>query len=115
VPPERVVLAGFSQGGAIVLHTALRYPKRLAGVVALSTYLPLQKDLGREVSAENRGVPIFMAHGRFDDIIPLARAATSRDLLAGMGYAVDWREYPMPHSVCMEEIGHVSAFLKGIL
>ena len=115
VPAERVVLAGFSQGGAIVLHTALRYPRRLAGVVALSTYVPLQKDLERETSEENRGIPIFMAHGRFDDIIPLARAATSRDLLAGMGYKVDWREYAMPHSVCMEEIGHVSAFLKGIL
>jgi phospholipase/carboxylesterase len=115
VPPERVVLAGFSQGGAIVLHTALRYPRRLAGVVALSTYVPLQKDLERETSEENRGIPIFMAHGRFDDIIPLARAAGSRDLLVGMGYKVDWREYAMPHSVCMEEIGHVSAFLKGIL
>ena len=115
VPAERVVLAGFSQGGAIVLHTALRYPRRLAGVVALSTYVPLQKDLERETSAENRGIPVFMAHGRFDDIIPLARAAASRDLLAGMGYKVDWREYAMPHSVCMEEIGHISAFLKGIL
>lgn len=115
VPAERVVLAGFSQGGAIVLHTALRYPRRLAGVVALSTYLPLQKDLERETSEENRGIPVFMAHGRFDDIIPLARAAASRDLLAGMGYKVDWREYAMPHSVCMEEIGHISAFLKGIL
>jgi len=115
VPTERVVLAGFSQGGAIVLHTALRYPRRLAGVVALSTYVPLQKDLERETSEENRGIPVFMAHGRFDDIIPLARAAASRDLLAGMGYRVDWREYAMPHSVCMEEIGHVSAFLKGIL
>jgi len=115
VPTERVVLAGFSQGGAIVLHTALRYPRRLAGVVALSTYVPLQKDLERETSEENRAIPVFMAHGRFDDIIPLARAAASRDLLAGMGYKVDWREYAMPHSVCMEEIGHVSAFLKGIL
>lgn len=115
VPAERVVLAGFSQGGAIVLHTALRYPRRLAGVVALSTYVPLQKDLERETSEENRGIPVFMAHGRFDDIIPLARAAASRDLLAGMGYKVDWREYAMPHSVCMEEIGHISAFLKGIL
>jgi len=115
VPAERVVLAGFSQGGAIVLHTALRYPRRLAGVVALSTYVPLQKDLERETSEENRAIPVFMAHGRFDDIIPLARAAASRDLLAGMGYKVDWREYAMPHSVCMEEIGHISAFLKGIL
>lgn len=115
VPPERVVLAGFSQGGAIVLHTALRYPRPLAGVVALSTYVPLQETLEREVSEANRGAPIFMAHGRFDDIIHLQRAAASRDLLARIGCKVDWREYAMPHSVCMEELGHVSAFLKGVL
>lgn len=115
VPPERVVLAGFSQGGAIVLHTALRYPRRLAGVVALSTYLPLQSDLPREVSSENKGLPIFMAHGRFDDLIPLPRAAASRDLLLKMSYPVDWHEYPMPHSVCMEEIADVAAFLRGVL
>jgi phospholipase/carboxylesterase len=115
VPPERVVLAGFSQGGAIVLHTALRYPRRLAGVVALSTYLPLQNDLPREVSSENKGLPIFMAHGRFDDLIPLPRAAASRDLLVKMRYRVDWHEYPMPHSVCMEEIADVAAFLRGVL
>ena len=115
VPPERVVLAGFSQGGAIVLHTALRYPRPLAGVVALSTYVPLQETLEREISEANRSAPIFMAHGRFDDIIHLQRAAASRDLLARIGYKVAWREYAMPHSVCMEELGHISAFLKGVL
>ncbi|HZM33575.1 MAG TPA: alpha/beta fold hydrolase [Burkholderiales bacterium] len=115
VPPERIVLAGFSQGGAIVLHTALRYRKPLAGVVALSTYVPLQATVEKEVSEENGNLPIFMAHGRLDDIIPLPRAAASRDLLTRMGYRVQWREYAMPHSVCIEEIGHISAFLKGIL
>jgi phospholipase/carboxylesterase len=110
VPPERVVLAGFSQGGAIVLHTALHYPRKLAGVVALSTYLPLQ----RQFTGGNK-VPIFMAHGLYDDIIPIARAQASRDLLAKAGCKVDWREYPMPHSVCMEEITDIGAFLKDVL
>jgi phospholipase/carboxylesterase len=115
VPPERVVLAGFSQGGAIVLHTALRYRRRLAGVVALSTYLPLQSTLKAECAVENQNLAIFMAHGRFDELIPLPRAAASRDLLAGMSYRVDWHEYPMPHSVCLEEIADVAAFLRGVL
>ena len=115
VPPERVVLAGFSQGGAIVLHTALRYPKRLAGVVALSTYVPLAGKLEAEKNPANERIPIFMAHGRFDDIIPLQRAQASRDLLIRAGYPVEWHEYGMPHSVCMEEIGDISAFLRGVL
>lgn len=115
VPPERVVLAGFSQGGAIVLHTALRYPKRLAGVVALSTYLPLQSTLLAECAVENQRLAVFMGHGRFDDLIPLPRAAASRDLLLKMNYRVDWHEYPMPHSVCMEEIGDIATFLRSVL
>jgi phospholipase/carboxylesterase len=115
VPPERVVLAGFSQGGAIVLHTALRYRRRLAGVLALSTYVPLSNKLDAEKSAENAQIPVFMAHGRFDELIPLPRAAASRDLLVKMGYRVEWHEYPMPHSVCMEEIADVAAFLRGVL
>ena len=115
VQPERVVLAGFSQGGAIVLHTALRYPKRLAGVVALSTYLPLQSTLKAECAVANQNLPIVMAHGRFDDLIAMPRAAASRDLLLKMGYRVDWHEYPMPHSVCMEEIGDIAAFLRSVL
>jgi phospholipase/carboxylesterase len=115
VPPERVVLAGFSQGGAVVLHTALRYPKRLAGIVALSTYLPLRDTLEAENASANQAIPIFMAHGRFDEIIPLPRALASREQLQKMGYKVEWREYPMPHSVCMEEIGDISAFLRSVL
>jgi phospholipase/carboxylesterase len=110
-----IVLAGFSQGGAIVLQTALRHRERLAGVLALSTYLPLHKALETERSRENRDVPIFMAHGQYDEIIPLARAEQSRQLLERLGYKLQWHTYPMPHSVCPEEIEHISAFLREIL
>jgi phospholipase/carboxylesterase len=110
-----IVLAGFSQGGAIVLQTALRHRERLAGVLALSTYLPLHKALETERSRENRDVPIFMAHGQYDEIIPLARAEQSRQLLERLGYKLQWHTYPMPHSVCPEEIADISAFLREIL
>jgi phospholipase/carboxylesterase len=110
-----VVLAGFSQGGAIVLQTALRHPKRLAGVIALSTYLPLAASVAKEASAASKSLPIFMAHGRFDDIIPIERATRSRDFLIELGYKVAWHEYPMPHSVCAEEIRDISKFLATIL
>jgi len=112
---RKVILAGFSQGGAIVLQTALRHPKRLAGILALSTYLPLAGNLEREASPENKGIPIFMAHGQFDDIIPIDRARRSREMLEKLGYAVTWKEYPMPHSVCAPEIGDISSFLATIL
>jgi phospholipase/carboxylesterase len=114
IPPAKIVLAGFSQGGAIVLQTGLRYPERLAGIMALSTYLPLAEKL-TEASQANRDVPIFMAHGTYDDIIPLRRAEQSKDLLVKSGYPVEWKTYPMPHSVCPEEIGHISEFLLRIL
>ena len=110
IAPKSIVLAGFSQGGAIVLQTGLRYPERLGGIVALSTYLPLHEKLN-EASPANRDVPIFMAHGTYDDIIPLAKAQASKDLLVKAGYPVEWRTYPMPHSVCPPEIGHISEFL----
>jgi phospholipase/carboxylesterase len=112
---RQIVLAGFSQGGAIVLQTALRHSERLAGVLALSTYLPLHRTLEAERSAENREAPIFMAHGQYDDIIPIRRAEQSRQLLERLGYKVQWRSYPMPHSVCPEEIADISAFLRQIL
>ena len=112
---RQIVLAGFSQGGAIVLQTALRHSERLAGVLALSTYLPLHRTLEAERSAENREAPIFMAHGQYDDIIPIQRAEQSRQLLERLGYKVQWRSYPMPHSVCPEEIADISAFLRQIL
>ena len=110
-----IVLAGFSQGGAIVLQTALRHAERLAGVLALSTYLPLNATLEAERSPQNRDLPILMAHGQYDDIIPLARAEQSRKVLERLGYPVQWHVYPMPHSVCPEEIAHISAFLRTVL
>lgn len=110
-----VFLAGFSQGGAIVLQTALRYPKKLKGVLALSTYLPLAGHLAKEASSENKSIPIFMAHGTQDPVIPLQRARLSREVLEANGYQVEWREYPMPHSVCAEEVAHISAFLSRLL
>ncbi len=112
---KKIVLAGFSQGGAIALQTALRHPDALAGVLALSTYLPLSTTLAAERHAANQKTPIFMAHGRFDDIIPIDRARQSRAVLEKLGYAVAWKEYPMPHSVCAEEIQDLSRFLATIL
>jgi len=111
----KVVLAGFSQGGAIVLHTALRHPERLAGVLALSTYLPLAASVEAERAAANAALPIFMAHGQYDDIIPPRRAEQSRQALERLGYPVEWRAYPMPHSVCPQEIADIAAFLGRIL
>ena len=111
----RIVLAGFSQGGAIALQTALRHPERLAGVLALSTYLPLHATLEKEIQEANRTTPIFMAHGVYDDIIPLARAEQSAAVLNGLGCKVQWHAYPMPHSVCPEEIGAIAAFLRAAL
>jgi phospholipase/carboxylesterase len=115
LPAKRIVLAGFSQGGAVVLLTALRYPERLAGVMALSTYLPLAATLAAERSDANRETPLFMAHGRHDDLIPMQRAHASRDHLQKLGYAVEWHDYPMPHSVCAPEIADISSFLARVL
>jgi phospholipase/carboxylesterase len=112
---RQIVLAGFSQGGAIVLQTALRHPKPLAGVLALSTYLPLHTTVAKEAVPQAKKVPIFMAHGQFDDIIPIDRARRSREMLEELGFSVTWREYPMPHSVCAPEIAEISAFLGEIL
>jgi len=111
VPAERIVLAGFSQGGAIALHSALREPRRLAGVLALSTYLPLAETLAAEMSAASAGLPIFMAHGTDDPILPLAMAEVSRRVLGAAGYAVDWHVYPMAHAVCAPEIAAIRAWL----
>jgi phospholipase/carboxylesterase len=111
----QIVLAGFSQGGAMALHTGLRHGERLAGILALSCFLPLADALAAETSPANRDVPIFMAHGTYDDLIPLTRAQRARDVLVGLGYRVEWREYPMPHAVCAEEIADVSAWLAGVL
>jgi phospholipase/carboxylesterase len=111
----RLVLAGFSQGGAIALQTGLRHPERIAGIMALSTYLPIADKLPAEASAMNRDVPIFMAHGTQDPVIVLERAVQSRDILTSLGYAPQWHEYPMPHSVCAEEIGDIGTWLVQVL
>ena len=106
IPAERIILAGFSQGCAMTLQTGLRFPKKLAGMLCLSGYLPLADKLPAECSAANRSTPIFMAHGRVDPVVQIARAETSRDFLTSLGYAIEWKDYSMPHSVC-EDIGHV--------
>ena len=115
IASRAIVLAGFSQGGAIALQTALRHGERLAGVLALSTYLPLPDTLAQEASPDNRDVPIFMAHGSQDPVIPLSWASRSRDALTRLGYAVEWRDYPMPHSVCAEEIADIARWLRTVL
>lgn len=115
IPADRIVLAGFSQGAVMALQTGLRHPERLAGIMALSCYVPLARTLAAETTAANRDAPIFMAHGIYDDLIPVARARRSRDLLLGLGYGVEWREYPMPHSVSGEEVGDISRWLQEAL
>ena len=111
VASARIALAGFSQGGAIALHTGLRHAERLAGVLALSTYLPLATTLAAERSDANRDAPVFMAHGGEDPVIDIGRARESRAALEALGYAVQWQEYAMPHSLCAEEIAHIAAWL----
>ncbi len=115
VPANRIVLAGFSQGGAIALHTALRYPQALAGVLALSTYLPLNSLLAAQKSTANQQTPIFMAHGVDDAIITMETCKASLAILQAQSYRVDWHEYPMAHSVCMEEIADIQQFLNAVL
>jgi phospholipase/carboxylesterase len=110
-----IVLAGFSQGGAMALHTGLRYPDRLAGILALSCSLPLARALAVEASPANRDVPVFMGHGVEDPLVPVDRARRSRDRLVELGYAVRWREYRMAHSVCDEEIRDIGAWLREVL
>jgi phospholipase/carboxylesterase len=115
IAAHSIVLAGFSQGGAMALQAGLRHPERLAGILALSGYLPLPESLADEVSRANRDVPIFIAHGTQDPVIPLSWAMRSRDRLLALDYAVEWREYPMPHSVCAEEIADVGRWLRALL
>lgn len=115
IPRSRIVLAGFSQGGAITLHTGLREAEPLAGLIALSTYLPLADLFAAERHTATVSTPIFMAHGSEDPIVPLARAVASRDALTSLGHPVEWHEYPMPHSVCGEEVEAIAEFLKRVL
>ena len=115
VSEERIVLAGFSQGGAIALQAGVRHPRRLAGIMALSTYLTLPEKLESEASPANSDCPIFMAHGTQDPVVPYEGGERSRPALEAQGYEVEWREYPMPHSVCAEEIADISSWLTGVL
>ena len=115
VPAHRIVLAGFSQGCAVALLAGLRYPERLAGLAGLSGYLPLADTTAAERSEANRNVPIFMAHGRGDPVVVMPRGSASRDALGALGYDVEWHEYPMEHSVCMEEVTDLNRWLLRVL
>ena len=115
IPAQRIVIAGFSQGGAIALQTGLRHPARLAGLMVLSSYLPLAASAATEATAMSKQVPIFMAHGRNDPMISLDRATQSRKHLELLGYAVEWRDYPMEHSLCIEELADIRAWLGRVL
>lgn len=113
IPAARIVLAGFSQGGAIALAGGLRHPRGLGGIVALSTYLPMAARGDAEFSAENRGVPVFMAHGSADPVVPESLGVASREFLEKLGYPVEWHSYRMPHSVCAEEIADLARWLTA--
>jgi phospholipase/carboxylesterase len=113
IAADKIVLAGFSQGGAIALQTGLRYRDALGGIMALSTYLTLDDSLATEATIANANIPILMAHGTQDPVIPLTLAQSSRAKMAARGYKIEWREYPMPHSVCMEEIEDIGAWIQA--
>lgn len=115
IPAERIVVAGFSQGCAMALMTGLRHRERLAGIIAMSGYLPLADQTAAECSAANQDVPIFMAHGSRDPVVVMPRATASRDYLLSLGYPVEWHEYAMEHSVCQEEIVDMQAWLQKVL
>jgi len=115
IAADRIVLAGFSQGGAMALFTALRWPERLGGVVGLSCYLPLAASLAAEAQPANAAVPVFMAHGTLDPIVPTALGEGSRNLLRSRGYDVEWHTYPMPHSVCAPEVADLRKWLLRVL
>ncbi|MAG63113.1 carboxylesterase [Candidatus Woesearchaeota archaeon] len=112
IPSERILLAGFSQGGAIALHVGLRSPETLAGIVALSTYIACDANLDEERSPANHGIPIFQAHGSMDPMVPMALGQAARERLEGLEYCVEWHEYPMQHQVCLEEIQALGAWLR---
>jgi len=115
IPFKNILLAGFSQGGAMALHTGLRYPEKLAGVMALSCYLPCADRFTAEASPANAKTPVFMAHGTQDPVVPYAMGRQSGDLLLQSGYTVEWHEYPMQHSVCLEEVRDIGAWMTTVL
>jgi len=118
VDASRIVLAGFSQGGAIAMHTAMRVPQRLAGLMALSTWMPLESTIGEEVvdnsESQPRELPVLMAHGTFDPMLPLAAGQHAREIMQDAGFKVQWHEYPMAHAVCAEEISEIRKWLVNI-
>lgn len=115
IPTSNIVLAGFSQGCAMTLHTGIRLPEKLAGMVCLSGYLPLLDTAEAERSSANQHTPIFLAHGQYDPVVSLSRAQASLAELQRLGYDVQWHTYPMPHSVCAEEVADISKFLSTVL
>lgn len=115
IPCARIFIAGFSQGGAVAYLGALTHPQALGGVIALSTYIPSAALLTREAAPANRSIPVFAAHGSGDDVVSPLLGEQARDLLRGEGYAVDWHEYPMAHSVCLEEIADIGGWLRDRL
>jgi phospholipase/carboxylesterase len=115
IDAARIVVAGFSQGGAVALHAGLRYAEPLAGILALSTYLPLASTLATERNAANQETPILMCHGLYDPVLPHGLGVMARDALRALGYTVDWQEYPMQHQVCLPEIEAIGAWLQARL
>jgi phospholipase/carboxylesterase len=115
IPSDRIVLAGFSQGGAMSLLTGTRYPEKLAGIMGLSCYMLLAQKFASERSTANASTPIFLAHGVQDPVVPLVLGEDTRQLLESAGYSVEWHTYPMPHSVCPEELTHIAAWLRRVL
>lgn len=115
MPSYRIILAGFSQGGVIAMHTGLRNPEPLAGIMALSTFMPTAETIKKELSGANSNIPIFLAHGQQDPMIPFPAAQASKNILEDMNFKIDWREYSMGHEVCPEEIQHISQWLQKTL
>jgi phospholipase/carboxylesterase len=115
IPAHRIVLAGFSQGGAVSLYTAPRLPERLAGVMALSTYLPLASRLAAEQDPANLATPIFMAHGLVDPMLPIKLALDSREHLKSLGFTIEWHQYPMAHALCSQEVADIRHYLFRVL
>lgn len=115
IPSERIILAGFSQGCAMTLHTGLRWSQPLAALIGLSGYLPIADQISKERHSANQHTPIFMAHGTQDPVVPLQRGQDSYQTLEGMGYPVQWHTYPMPHAVCPQEIRDIAAFIRQII
>jgi phospholipase/carboxylesterase len=115
IAPNRIVLAGFSQGGAVSLYTAARFPEKLAGVLALSCYLPAESTFKAERVPANDATPIFMAHGQGDTVLPMSLGTQSRDYLKAQGYLVEWHDYPMAHAVCAAEIADIREYLFRVL